>query len=237
MSGPDCAADDCRDCLIGAAPILVLAPHPDDETLGCGALLAAAFAGPGAHVVCMSDGAASHPGSAEWPPHRLAALRAEEMRRAVARLGGGPQDVSFLGEPDGGMVRPERFPALASRIAERARRIGAQSIFVTAPTDPHCDHQASAAIARLAAAETGARLFFYPVWSRWAAPDYRDRLGAAPCHRLPAPPARRRKAHALAAHRSQRGKVVRDDADGFVLPRDFIRMFLDQDECFYEVPR
>ncbi len=47
----------------GAAPIVVLAPHPDDESLGCGALLAAAFAGKGARVVCLTDGSGSHPGS------------------------------------------------------------------------------------------------------------------------------------------------------------------------------
>ena len=49
------------DALLGGRPLLVLAPHPDDESLGCGALLAHGLAGPGAHVACLTDGAASHP--------------------------------------------------------------------------------------------------------------------------------------------------------------------------------
>ena len=52
---------------------LVLAPHPDDESLGTGGLIAACVAeGRRVHVAVVSDGAASHPGSRAWPPARLA---------------------------------------------------------------------------------------------------------------------------------------------------------------------
>ena len=74
--------------LLRGRPLLVLAPHPDDESLGCGALLAQAFAGVGAHVACLTDGAASHPGSRLVPPDQLAAIRRAEVLDAVAPLAG-----------------------------------------------------------------------------------------------------------------------------------------------------
>lgn len=41
-------------------PLVLVAPHPDDEVLGLGATLAARA--PGDTVICVSDGSASHPG-------------------------------------------------------------------------------------------------------------------------------------------------------------------------------
>lgn len=80
------------DALLQGRAVLVLAPHPDDESLGCEALLAHAFARPTAnfraHVVCLTDGAASHPGSEAVSPSRLAAIRRLELRAAIIRLGG-----------------------------------------------------------------------------------------------------------------------------------------------------
>ncbi|WP_118135528.1 PIG-L deacetylase family protein [Oceanicella sp. SM1341] len=234
MSTHDCGQPCCRACLLGDAPVLVLAPHPDDETLGCGALLAAAFAGPGAHVACMTDGAASHTGAPDWPGPRLARLRAHELRTAVARLGGGAADVSCLGAPD---TRLRCSEALVDRVCDLAQGLGARHLFATAAADPHCDHQATAALARRVAARLGLRLFFYPVWSRWKTPERPVLPGAAIRHRLAVAPARRRKAHALAAHRSQRGRVVEGAAEGFEMPRGFMRLFLEQDEHFYEAAR
>ena len=88
------------DALSGREKIVVLAPHPDDETLGCGGLLARAFAGAGAHVVCVTDGSASHPASREWPPVRLAEMRRGELIEAIEILGGGAADLTWLGHPD-----------------------------------------------------------------------------------------------------------------------------------------
>ncbi|WP_375257184.1 PIG-L deacetylase family protein [Citreimonas sp.] len=216
-------------------PPVVLAPHPDDESLGCGAFLAAAFAGPGAHVVCMTDGAASHPGSRAWPRARLAALRASELDAAIAALGGASADVTRLDLPDAGMLRlTDRFPAIAEGVARIARRHGARVLVAPAPTDPHCDHEATAAIAVLAAAQAGLRLLFYPVWSAWHDPDYRTRLAHRAEHRFDAAPAREAKARAIAAHRSQLGQVVHDDPAGFVLPDAFVDSFRSDDEIFFE---
>src|SRR5690606_38092378 len=48
-------------------PLLVIAPHPDDETLGCGGVIALATCrNVRVHTVFVTDGGASHPNSAEW---------------------------------------------------------------------------------------------------------------------------------------------------------------------------
>ncbi|MFW8637553.1 PIG-L deacetylase family protein [Cribrihabitans pelagius] len=97
---------------------MVLAPHPDDESLGCGALLARAFAGAGAHVICLTDGCASHPRSRLWPPERLAALRQQEMARAIECLGGTTGDLTWLGLADA-----ELYRANASAVATRLEQV------------------------------------------------------------------------------------------------------------------
>ncbi len=214
---------------------MVLAPHPDDESLGCGGLLAAAFADRGAHVVCMTDGAASHPRSADYPPPRLAARRALELDAAVAELGGSPGDITRLGLPDAGLGRiTARYDAIAAQIAVIATARGAATIFVSAPTDPHCDHVATAEIGRRAARLASMRCLFYPIWSRWAAPAFRNDLGAQREYRFATAGMRDRKRRAVAAHASQMGCLIHDDPDGFVCPPDFLTMFTECDEMFFE---
>jgi len=123
-------------------PFIVIAPHPDDESLACGGLIVEACRqGLRGKVVIVSDGAGSHPNSRAYPPDRLASLREEEARQAGAELGLKPEEMLFLGLPD-------RFVPYKGEDAERAigviadcvREIGAGSLFVSWRHDPHCDH-------------------------------------------------------------------------------------------------
>lgn len=206
--------------IAGNGTALVLAPHPDDESLGCGGLIAACCArGTPPLVAVLTDGAMSHPASRAFPAARRVALRAAETRAAVAALGLPPERLHFLGLSDG--AAPRDGPALeaaARRVAALARDAGAATILATWEHDPHPDHVAAQAIARRAAALAGARVVSYPVWG-WALPPRRrlavdDVVGV----RIDIAAELAAKRRAIAAHASQAGGVIEDDAAGFRLP-------------------
>ena len=224
---------------------LVLAPHPDDESLGCGSLLAAcAAAGRPARVLVVSDGTGSHPRSQAWPPARLAALRQEETRAAVARLGLDPgRDIGFLGLCDTAV--PAEGPDFEAAVRQVRRFIGekAVSLFATWRHDPHRDHGASFAIAVAARAlPYGARLFAYPVWGMAFAhpiPGFpwppEPLLPARPRgFRLDIGPSLEAKRQAAAAHRSQVSALIGDDPGGFQLPPEALALAFRPEELFLE---
>ena len=67
---------------------VIIAPHPDDEVLGCGGLLQGLAAiGRPIQLISVTDGSASHPGSQRWPVERLSVVRPQESAQALHRLG------------------------------------------------------------------------------------------------------------------------------------------------------
>ena len=219
-------------------PVLVIAPHPDDESLGCGRLLSSVWSAAGkAQVLCLTDGAASHPNSRSHPPRRLAGIRQDEMRSAVAILGGRPEDLHFLDLPDAQLHRVHASgDDLSRRIGQRLDQIGARTLVAPSPLDPHCDHEAAAqATVRVVAERTGLRLLFYPVWSRWVSHGH---VAPVPARSRPVICKRgdvARKAAAIKAHASQLGRVVQDDPAGFVMPEGFAAFFAEAPELYFEV--
>lgn len=206
--------------------LVVVAPHPDDESLGCGGLIAACrHAGLPVTIVVVSDGAGSHPRSRLFPPERLAALRQGEAREAAARLGVAEGDVHFLGLPDRHV--PESGPEAAraaTRIAQLAA--GADVMAVTWRHDPHCDHKASFALAREAARQVpGLALWEYPIWG-WTLPPHEPLEGArAEGVRVRVGDALSAKRRAIAAHASQTTALVHDDPAGFRLTPSILALF------------
>ena len=200
--------------------VVVLAPHPDDESLGCGGLLALlAQAGQEPHVVIVTDGSRSHD-SPSTPPAALAALRQREARAAVAALGLPADAVTFLAHPDCGM--PEAGTAAFTVAASALSRTLSDADTVVVPwrRDPHCDHEATWALARAAVArlDEPPRWIEYPVWA-WehASTDVAPQHGEATPWRLDISDVLDPKRRAVAAHRSQTTRLIADDPDGFVL--------------------
>lgn len=214
--------------VVGDGTCLILAPHPDDESLGCGGLIAAcAAAGRPPLVVVLTDGAGSHPNSRAYPPDRLRAVRAREARDAVACLGLSADRAIFLNQPDtAAPYDGPDFDAVVTRLVALIRQ-EANCTAILAPWrhDPHCDHEAASLAACTVGAVTGIRSMTFPVWG-WTLD------GAAPLPEAPASgwrldigaffPAKRA---AIQAHRSQYGDLITDDPDGFRLPPALLSVF------------
>ncbi len=145
---------------------LVLAPHPDDELLGCGGLIRLLAAeGRDVQVLAVTDGGASHPDSTLWPVARLKAARATESADALRRLGAPGVPLLRLGLDDG------QVTAQAARLADALNLfLRADDVLVaTWRLDGHPDHEAVGVVAAAAAARRGARLLEMPVWMwHWA---------------------------------------------------------------------
>lgn len=214
--------------------MLVLAPHPDDESLGCGGLIAEAVARQRqVHVAILTDGAMSHTGSVEWPARRLAMQRGAEAREATATLGVRAERLHMMGEPDSDAPHDgPRFAAASRRLRSLVSSIGASTVVTSWPVDPHGDHGSAHELTAATARELGLRHVAFPVWA-WTLADDADipdsdvptMAGAIRGARLDISahlPAKRR---AIAAHRSQHGLIVDDDPAGFVLPPGFLALF------------
>ncbi len=217
------------DLLAGRRRLVVVAPHPDDETLGCGTLLhAAAAAGVDCSVVCMTDGSASHPHSRKWPAPLLAALRRQELAAAVARLGV-RAEIVWMGYPDTGL--PCSGPAFEQAVERLSVSLPRDALVAgTWAGDPHVDHVRSSAILdAVAAVRPDLATLAYPIWGRFAdapaPPDRIVRLASGDTGRAA-------KAAALACHASQMTHLIDDDPDGFVMPPEQQAHFLDAPEIF-----
>lgn len=196
---PPVAAID--DILKAAQRLVVVSPHPDDEVLACGGLVAMHVQrGGSTSIVAVTDGEASHRDDPRWPPARLAAARRSERRLGLARLGVGPDSVADLALPDGAVA--SRAEAL-SRHLKRLLRAG-DCVVTTWRLDGHPDHDATGAACASACGAIGCKLVEAPVWMwHWAMPaDPR-----VPWHRMRAlalaTDTIERKTAALAAHATQ----------------------------------
>ena len=224
------------DDLTGGGTAVVLAPHPDDESLGCGGFIAEACRrGQPPLVLVLTDGAGSHPGSRAFPRERLVPLREEEARMAVAELGLPPGRIVFLRQPD--TAAPTSGPAFDRVIADIAGHCrGAGVLLAPWRHDPHCDHEAAHLIAAAVARRTAIRHLAYPVWG-WMLPPGQVVDGPGPAGlRLDIAahlPAKRR---AIAAHRSQYAGLIEDDPGGFQLPPDLLAVFDRPCETFLTDP-
>ncbi|UXV17282.1 PIG-L family deacetylase [Pseudomonas fluorescens] len=182
---------------------VIIAPHPDDEVLGCGGLLQGLAAlGRPLQLISVTDGSASHPGSTRWPVARLGVIRPQESAQALHRLGVPLHSLMWL-----------RAGFTDSKVAEREEELSAfiqrylkptDVVFTTWREDGHCDHEAVGRASAKAALAVGTTLYELPVWTwHWATPEDSQ----VPWHRarkiLLTPQAVARKRHAIHAFASQ----------------------------------
>jgi len=137
--------------------MLVIAPHPDDETLATGGLLCAQR---GNSVPIMI--AAVTNGENAYAGHEgLGERRVKEQTLAAARLGIESKNLLRL------QIADTEVSQHRSTVVERLRPFTTSDTHILAPWpyDFHPDHEACGVAARELAEETGARLTFYFFWT------------------------------------------------------------------------
>jgi LmbE family N-acetylglucosaminyl deacetylase len=212
--------------------ILIFAPHPDDETLGCGGLIALRRqAGRPVAIAFITDGAASHPG---YPG--LAALRAAEAQAAAAALGLPASDLHFLAAPDGELSRlaPAARTALLGKISSLHRSLAPALIFLPCHRDGSDEHDAAFALvaAALSDAPRTAGFLEFPVWSWWnPLLLLRPIVSAHRIHRLDITAVLPRKLAALSCYRTQIVSLGSDRPP--VLSAEYLRSFATSAEYYF----
>ena len=225
---------------LAARRILIVAPHPDDESLGCGGLASILAAdGRQFHTLFVTDGGASHRNSASWPRPRLAAEREKEAARALEILGLADMPRTFLGLPDADM------PDLASAQWREARRHVAKIVEEFLPDlallpwrrDPHSDHRASWKLVTEAIADTSVRpaRFEYTIWlDELGTPDDHPREGEMARQDFDVLQAVTAKRQAVAEHLTQTTALIDDDPEGFRLDRTMIDRLTGRAETYWQ---
>lgn len=116
--------------------LLVLAPHPDDEVIGCGGVVALhARENRRIHVVIVTDGRASTP---DADPAELAERRRRESMAGLAEIG--VHEAEFLNIPDREVEASSQ--TLKELLREILLRVAPDLILIPSPVEIHPDHQA-----------------------------------------------------------------------------------------------
>ncbi len=142
-----------------AKNVLVLAPHPDDEALGCsGAIFQLNAMGAFSTIVFLTDGEQLYGN----PDHDVAEKRRNEGLKSSELLG--CREPMFLGFPDGGIAG--NTDNIYDRLSGIIRLKKPDIIFSPSLVDHHGDHIATAKIAVELMKTLGSfELAFYEVYS------------------------------------------------------------------------
>lgn len=227
----------CQPVSLSAKPALIVAPHQDDESLGCGGLIALKRQqGIPVDVVFITDGAASHRWHPQFKSGEIAPIRKQEALTALAILGVDPAHIHFLDLPDGrlkydGSVRQAATEALTQLMCTKQPG----EVYVTHRRDRSADHEVAYAVTRDAIATSGLDidLFQYYIWLLWKTllgreVQLQDLAGAC---RLPIAVVATEKRQAIEAYQSQYRSL---HGGGTVLPPGFLTHFYIPYEVFFK---
>ena len=195
--------------------VAVFAPHPDDETLGCGGAIALLRQHRiPVQVIVISDGTQSHPGSKRFPPKKLREVRESEAISALEILGVANDSVTFFRWPDTAVPQPgeDGFTSAVEQCDRALQSLSPDLVLLPWQFDQHCDHQATYHIVRhcLQAWSQPPSQLMYSIWGDRAAG-----LPALPADetgwRLDISKVEDIKRQAAMAHRSQTTDLIDDD--------------------------
>lgn len=143
------------------ANILVVSPHPDDESIGCGGTICKhVLKGDAVHVVVLTSGEAGGHGRSREETIRL---REQEARDASAILK--LASLQFWHLPDG---RLKATVAACQQLRRVIRTLRPSVVYVTHDGEMHPDHRAAYRMVMQAVSELSGRrpvVLLYEVWT------------------------------------------------------------------------
>lgn len=150
--------------------ILVISPHPDDESIGCGGAICYHIdAGDRVEVIFLTSG--------EKGGHGRPEQETIEIREAEAKAAGkvlGVSNIEFWRQPDGAVVANEECVA---GLTTKINSFRPEVIYVTHEGEMHPDHKAAASLVKLAfdSLKEGIEkpeVWMYEVWTPIQQIDY-----------------------------------------------------------------
>ena len=224
----------------GWGKTLIVAPHPDDESLGCGGAIALLRKyDQRVQVLTMSDGTLSHPNSKKFPTGKLRETRENEMLAALETLGVGADETTFLRYRDRSVPSENSadFASAVETIKDFLIQNQPETIIVPWRRDPHPDHRATWRIFNAATAqiERQFRVLEYPIWL-WEMAEAADlpQENNIKIWRLAIGEVVAEKQRAIHAHVSQITDLIDDDPNGFRLSKEVLAHFAAPFEIYLE---
>ena len=219
---------------------LIVAPHPDDESLGCGGAIsllrefnAKVF------VLVLSDGTLSHPNSKKFPPEKLRNLREREIKEALKVLGVSASYIEFFRFKDRSVPNENsaNWHEAFDKCVKYLAKIKPETILVPWRRDPHPDHRAAFQLMNFAKKNFSAeiKLIEYPIWL-WEIAESADapRADEVKSWRLDIKKVKIKKRAAIYKHESQTTDLIDDDAEGFRLSPEILENFAGDWEVYLE---
>lgn len=221
------------------ANVLIVAPHPDDEVLGCGGMIQKLKESTiDVFVLFVTKGDASHPKSMKYPPEVLAKIRKQEAIDCCSILGVPEEKVLFLGLADGTLnnFSENQKHTVALKINDLLTKYSISTMLLPWRRDPHPDHRASYTMAKMAAEKLKERIFIieYPIWL-WKNSEPKDwpSKDEVEIYKLNIEDYLSKKEEGIYAHKSQTSHLIKDDPEGFILTPDLLAPFKEPWEYFF----
>jgi len=149
---------------------VIIAPHPDDEVLGCGGIIAIKTREQlKVSVIFLTDGENSHKICCSLSSNLVGDKRRKHSIEALSILGVKARDIYRIGLRDGSIPtgsNEKEFQNAVEKLATKLNKIDVDEIYIPHPLDRMPDHEAASRIAEKAISRINKKceLFYYPVW-------------------------------------------------------------------------